>query len=203
VIRRAHHLPEERLLDCYLNERDGIAVDPRLAEHLTDCGECGSRYADLARFMDGLRAEAEIETDAVFTAERLRTQQQHIARRLEHAHRLGKVIAFPCPIARRAFTVSTVRTAPRWVAAAAAAGLFVGLALGASYRWEIPGRRGMLREIVTARSGPLSPGKSRINASRDDEFMSELDVALDRPRTRELMAIDELTPHFREIRTSR
>src|SRR5437868_5870140 len=118
-----------------------MIVDPRLAEHLTDCGECGARYADLTRFMDGLRTGGELEADVIFTAERLRTQQQQIARRLEYAHRLGRVIAFPGPIARRAFTVSTVRTAPRWVAAAAAAGLFVGIALGASYRWEIPGRR--------------------------------------------------------------
>ena len=76
MIRRVQHLSEERLLDCYLNERDGVTVDPRVAEHLTDCRPCGDRYADLARFMDGLRSEAETEADDVFTSERLRAQRQ-------------------------------------------------------------------------------------------------------------------------------
>ena len=196
MIRRVQHLSEERLLDCYLNERDGVTVDPRVAEHLTDCRPCGDRYADLARFMDGLRSEAQTEADAVFTTERLRAQQLQIARRLEHASNPGRVLAFPGRVARRAFNVSTVRTAPRWVAAAAAAGLFAGIALGASYRWDVPGRRAVVGNVTTS----SSPSISRAGISQDDEFMSELEVALDRPRTRELVAIDAFTPHFREIR---
>ena len=196
MIRRVQHLSEERLLDCYLNERDGVTVDPRVAEHLTDCRPCGDRYADLARFMDGLRSEAQTEADAVFTTERLRAQQLQIARRLEHASNPGRVLAFPGLVARRAFNVSTVRTAPRWVAAAAAAGLFAGIALGASYRWDVPGRRAVVGDVTTSSSASIS----RAGVSQDDEFMSELEVALDRPRTRELVAIDAFTPHFREIR---
>jgi hypothetical protein len=34
----------------------------------------------------------------------------------------------------------------------------------------------------------------------DDAFLSELELALDRPRTRELIAFDAFTPHVREIR---
>lgn len=199
MIRRTQHLSEERLLDCYLNERDGVVVDPRVAEHLTDCAPCGKRYADLAGFMDGLRSEAETEADAIFTPERLRAQQVQVARRLESASRPSRVLAFPGQFARRAFNVSTVRTAPRWIAAAAAAGLFVGLGLGAAYRWEIPAGHAVVR-TMTARSVPPSPSLSRADGSQDDEFMSELEVALDRPRTRELVAIDAFTPHFREIR---
>jgi hypothetical protein len=33
----------------------------------------------------------------------------------------------------------------------------------------------------------------------DEAFLSDLEIALDRPRTRELRAFDELTPHVREI----
>ena len=39
----------------------------------------------------------------------------------------------------------------------------------------------------------------RKGASRD-AFLSELDIVGERPQTRELMLIDALTPHVREIR---
>jgi len=112
------HLSDGRLLDCYLNERDETTIDPRVAEHLTDCEPCGARYAELTRVMDTVRSEAELETDAIFTPERLRLQQEQIARRIEHANRSGRVITFPAPLAGRTMTVSAARTAPRWIAAA-------------------------------------------------------------------------------------
>jgi anti-sigma factor RsiW len=197
-MRRAHHLSDDRLLDCYLNERDETTIDPRVAEHLTDCQPCGARYAELTRVMDSVRSEAELETDAIFTPERLRLQQEQIARRIEHTNRLGRVITFPAPLAGRTMTVSAARTAPRWIAAAAAAGLFVGVALGASYRWN--GVPRPARDAMMARSPQLAPAVRPDSA--DDAFMSELEMALDRPRTRELIAIDALTPHFREIRAA-
>ena len=199
------HLSDDRLLDCYLNERDETTIDPRVAEHLTDCEPCGARYAELTRVMDTVRSEAELETDAIFTPERLRLQQEQIARRIEHTNRSGRVITFPAPLAGRTMTVSAARTAPRWIAAAAAAGLFVGVALGASYRWSGVPRPGIARDAMMARSPQLAPAV-RVNGSEsaaDDAFMSELEMALDRPRTRELIAIDALTPHFREIRAAR
>jgi hypothetical protein len=86
--------------------------------------------------MDALSREGKAEADAVFTADRLRAQHQQIARRLEHVGRPARVISFPGQLVRRTITASTSHAAPRWVAAAAAAGLFVGIALGASYEWE-------------------------------------------------------------------
>jgi hypothetical protein len=203
VIRRAHHLPEARLLDCYLNERDGTAVDPRVAEHLTDCELCGARYADLTRFMDTLRSDTELEAEAAFTPERLRLQREQIARRLEHVHCPGRVISFPSRIARRGINVSTVRVAPRWTAAAAAAGLFVGVALGAAYQWNGAAlKRRVGRDVIATQAAPVLTRVTSPQAGADDAFMLELEVAIDRPRTRELIAIDALTPHFREIRTA-
>jgi hypothetical protein len=204
-MRRVHHLSDDRLLDCYLDEREEATLDPRVAEHLTDCEPCGARYAELVRLLDTARSEAELEADAVFTSDRLRLQQQQIARRIELTNRSGRVISFPAPMARRTMTVSTERTAPRWIAAAAAAGLFVGVALGASYRWSDVPRPGSARGATTARSSQMAPVAVRVNTSQiaaDDAFMSELEMALDRPRTRELIAIDALTPHFREIRAA-
>jgi anti-sigma factor RsiW len=204
VIRRARHLPDDRLLDCYLNERDGT-VDPRIAEHLTDCESCGTRYARLTQFMDALRSDSEHESDAIFTPERLRLQRQQIARRIEHLNRPARVITFPGGLVRRGLT-SSARIAPRWTAAAAAAGLFVGMALGASYRWDVAPRRSAAVRDASARPTQLAPVATRASVPQtaaDDVFLSELEMALDRPHTRELLAIDALTPHFREIQTAR
>ena len=45
----APHLRDDRLLDCYLASRHGEALDPPVAEHLTDCDACGARYEELVR----------------------------------------------------------------------------------------------------------------------------------------------------------
>ena len=99
------------------------ASDP----HLASCGECRVRYDAFASWMEEIRTDARLEADEIFTPERLAAQQAVITRRLEAAERPARVIAFP------KFSSSTTgRSAPvrRWIAAAAAAGLLVGLGLG-------------------------------------------------------------------------
>jgi anti-sigma factor RsiW len=204
---RHRHLEEERLFDSYLAERGGVPLDPPVAEHLADCDECSARYAQLSGFMDTLRRDGEAEADAVFTPERLRAQQQQIARRIEHVGRAARVISFPTRMVRRTLGVSTGRTAPRWIAAAAAAGLFIGVALGASYQWT--GRGGDAQSFLArgTSAGRLSPvatrGSSPAEIAADTAFLSDLEFALERPHTSELQAFDELTPHVREIRDQR
>ena len=205
-MHRARHLQDDRLYDTYLVERTGQAIDPPVAEHLADCESCRARYADVAQFMDTLRAEGASEADEVFTAERLRAQQQSIAHRIAHVGRPARVISFPGQFVRRTLTRTTSYTAPRWIAAAAAAGLFVGVALGAGYGW----RGGSTRQALigdTSRTSHLLPvatrGTGAADIATDDAFLSDLEIALERPRTRELQAFDALTPHVREIRDQR
>ena len=198
----SRHVQDERLLDAYLAARHREPIDPPVAEHLADCGACGARYEELARVMDALRAEGVAEADAVFTAERLRQQHQQIARRIEHVGRAARIISFPGQFVRRTITASsTSPAASRWVAAAAAAGLFIGVALGASYGSGARGARALpgdlrLRPVATQGTDP-------VDIAADDAFMSELELALERPHTRELLAFDALTPHVREIRDNR
>ncbi|OFW18137.1 MAG: hypothetical protein A3F69_03245 [Acidobacteria bacterium RIFCSPLOWO2_12_FULL_66_10] len=202
MIYRARHLQDDRLFECYLAERHGEPMDLPAAEHLADCGPCGSRYADLATFMEALRRDGEAEADAVFTPDWLKTQQQQIAHRLEHVGRPARVISFPEPSARRAMTASVSRTAPRWVAAAAAAGLFVGVALTASYEWGSQARAARQRIALDAATPRprVTPAVGRVESNAADEaFLSELEFALERPHTRELLAFDALTPHVREV----
>jgi hypothetical protein len=209
-VSRHAHLIEEKLFDCYLAHQKGEAIDPPAAEHLADCEPCAARYADLAGFMDGLSAEGAADADAVFTPERLRTQQREIARRLEHVGRPARIISFPGRLVRRThltMTGSRSRTAPRWVAAAVAAGLFVGVAVGASYQFGAHTRTlqlALARQAVASRLMPVATrGESPAQVAADDAFLSDLEVALERPHTRELIAFDALTPHVREVRDTR
>jgi len=203
-MRRERHLQEERLFDCYLAERSGDPLDPPVAEHIADCSTCGARYADLVQFMDSLGVEAAAESDAVFTPERLRVQQQQVARRIAQLGRPARVLSFPGQFVRRTMTSSTGRAAPRWIAAAAAAGLFVGIAVGASYEWESHNRvatQTLARDLGTSRLTPIATrGSGPIDVATDDAFLSDLEAALERPRTRELVAFDAFTPHVREVR---
>ncbi|HEV3056957.1 MAG TPA: hypothetical protein VGY48_01860 [Vicinamibacterales bacterium] len=230
------HVLEEKLFDCYLAERNGECIEPPVAEHLTDCPPCAERYADLARFMDGLRAEGTADADALFTPERLRLQQQQIARRLAKVGRPARVLSFPSRFVRRTMTDPTSHAAPRWVAAAVAAGLFVGVAVGASYQYgahsrvaqQLLARQMANREIGTPGAGrevgatglgrgtgapamtapvrqtPVATrGESPAQVAADDAFLSDLEVALERPHTRELVAFDAFTPHVREVSNAR
>jgi anti-sigma factor RsiW len=209
VIHRAHHLQEERLFDSYLAERGGGPIDPPVAEHLADCAACGARYAELTAFMDTLRRDGDAEADAIFTPERLRVQQEQIARRIALVGRPARVLSFPGRIVRRTIDASSSRRAPRWAAAAAAAGLFVGIAVGASFQWrsQLEGRQSYLSDASRARAQRLTPvatrGSAPVEVAPDDAFLSDLEIALERPHTRELMAFDALTPHVREIRDQR
>jgi hypothetical protein len=205
VIGRITHIRESHLLDCYFAERGGEPVDPRFSEHLADCEACAFRYADLTRFMDGLRDQADDETDTLFTTDQLIAQQRQIARRIEHAGRAARVITFPDRASIRPADTGARRSRPRWVAAAVAAGLFVGLGLGATLPWD---RQNLQPQQLTVgerpaaapRLAPVATGGVDAMLPADyDAFLSDLEIALERPRTRELQALDAVTPHLREI----
>lgn len=194
-----HHLHEDRLLDCYFAERVGERLDPPAAEHLTDCADCAARYTELVAFMDALRTEADAEGETIFTPERLRAQQQEIAARIAHIGHAARVIRFPHRDA-----VETEHRGPhvatRWVAAAAAAGMFIGI--GTAFFLESGTRTRIVQTAALSRPAHVNTTASgRLSSSdpADDRFLSELDVALDRPRTRALMPFDQLTPHVREV----
>jgi anti-sigma factor RsiW len=203
---RAHHVHEERLFECYLTEREGASMEPLVAEHLADCPECAHRYADLLRFMDELRQEADTELDEVFSVERRRAQQQQIARRLEQVGHAARIISFPGhPPADHHALPRRPRVAPRWLAAAAAIGLIVGASLGGVLFRDRPATPVQPPPVV-GNVGPVEPAFVETRASEpanDVDFLSELEIALERPYTPELVALDALTPHVREVRITR
>lgn len=214
MIVRTPHLQDDVLFECYYAARRDEAMDPPSAEHLADCEACACRYAEFGAFLSALGEEADAEVSALFPPERLRTQQLDIARRLELVGRAARVISFP---GRAAGTTaqkprtSVSRLAARWVAAAAAASLFVGVAVGSMFNFSSRFsfvRDGRRTGVTASRGGITSPLPTRLSSAGvekavvdlDDMFMSDLESVLDRPHTSELVAFDALTPHLREIR---
>jgi anti-sigma factor RsiW len=204
-MNRAPHLQDERLFDCYLSVQNGDVLDPPVAEHLTDCDDCGERYAAMTHFLETLSANAAAEADAIFTPERLRAQQLLITRRLEHVGHPARVITFPGRRPSHNLNSTAPRSARRWVAAAAAAGLFIGVGTGLFLDWETRAGSSERRARAVVRQTHLEAPASVVEIPRpesaaiDEAFLAEIEVAGDRPRTRELVAFDELTPHVREV----
>jgi hypothetical protein len=177
----------------------------------------------MGSLMDGIATDAEAESDAVFTPERLRAQQQQILHRVEHVGRSARVISFPRHLPERVHPAAT-HAPSRWLAAAAAAGLFIGVGLGAGLEWQRHARATttvasaeratpsptQAIEVPPAQAAakPSSPVETvapdaGADAGADDAFLSDLEVALERTQTRELRELDALTPHVREVREIR
>jgi hypothetical protein len=205
VIRWRGHLGDRRLFDCCVAEQYGERLDPPIADHLADCLECRQRYAEMGEFLESLRTQADVETDLLCTPERLQGQQQEIARRIAHVAHGARVISFPARELRRAGHGPS-RVGRRWVAAAAAAGLFVGVGVGIF----LDRQTGRIPATVVAPARPAEPAApppSQVTPSLplladhgdDAIFMSELELALEQPNTPELSALDALTPHVREV----
>ncbi len=201
------HLADARLLACCLTEGDTGHLLPAEVDamaHLKRCEECRRRLDEVRWQVDMLRDEERARVDALFSAEHLEAQRAQIVRRLEHVGRQARVIAFPAHV-RPQREVARSRTA-RWVVAAAAAGLAVGLGLGAMMNfqlalpWSSPVRPAVASRAPELHINPVAklsdPGFS------DEAFLSEIDQALAR-RATELEALDALTPHVREAAARR
>jgi hypothetical protein len=198
VIGRAHHLAEDRLLDCYVAERSNEALDPPAAEHLADCVDCRGRYAELSCFMDGLRDDADSDTDDLFPADWRDVQRQNILRRVENLGHAARVISFPGRLVSPHMSRGARLRVSPWAAATAAASLFLGVAVGMFY----DGRTAPSTVAVVRSAQPpavqATAGLAPV-ALDTDAFLSELERALNGPQTPELQSLDVLTPHVREI----
>ena len=195
-------------LNSHLDDRAMAAIwtDSTLAgtrashPHLGVCTACRTRFASFSEWLDDVRVDAAAEADEVFPPDRLASQYSQIFRRIEAGERPARVIAFP-----KFSTPLTSRTshASRWIAAAAAAGLIVGVGVGQMMDLRHLGQTGAARiEARLAKPGGpavLPPTAASITAtSRDEAFLSDLDASLSRPSVPELRAIDDFTPRVGE-----
>lgn len=144
------------------------------------------------RLVTDISSAANAETDAIFTEERLASQRSKILQRIAHAGQPGRVIAFPS-VATSATRLFRTRRSSRWIAAAAAAGLIIGLLVG---RLSIPGQSRSPQPSLTASArieparGVFLPAAIRLS---DDEFLGQVESAVNGPAA-VLRSLHELTP---------
>jgi hypothetical protein len=199
-LRLHRHLDDAALAaiwtDCALGS------GPVLHPHFQECAPCRTRFDAFSGWLEGLRIEATAEASDVFTAERLATQQAQIFRRIEAAERPARVIAFP-----RFSQPLTSRSsgATRWIAAAAAAGLIVGVGVGQmmDFRHAVgprPITSTVARQLPPAVERPVPAVRTVSTSGQDEVFLSELDASLSRPSVPELRALDDFTPRAGERR---
>lgn len=197
------HLSDDRLIEVCLLEPASIAEQ----QHLGVCARCDARRALLRTLLDDVSGAAAAEADAAFPPDRLARQQARILSQLQHDGRPGRLIAFPAGHAQEPM-VSRTRSSTRWIAAAAVAGLVIGVIAGRfghDYSFGGPGGT----RVVVARSTDApdlraagSTGAIReISAGvSEEEFLSQIEIAIDGPVAAALQPLDDLTPLPWEVR---
>jgi hypothetical protein len=184
------HLSDDRLVELYFTETPSAQEQ----QHLGSCAECDARRSGMAHLLDETALAAEEDLEAAFPADRLARQQLRILERAEAISGPARVIAFPAAPPASPGVVSRTRSTTRWIAAAAVAGLIVGVVAGRAGR---EGPTGMV--AGPAMSQPLAqsqgPGIRTVSATlSDDEFLLELESAIESRNAGALRALDELTP---------
>jgi len=185
------HLSDDRLIEVCLHHAPGVTEQ----QHLASCDVCQQRRSSLARLLDDTSEVAAAEADALFTDERLARQRAHILQRVEQESRHGQLISFPAghaasPMLRR------VRPASRWIAGAAAAGLFIGLLAG-HLAHDFPA--GRVLPAQRAMATPAGAIQAVSTTMTEEEFLGRLELAIEGTSGSALRPLDDLTPLVWEV----
>lgn len=190
-MRRSAHLSDDRLVEVWIDQAGTPAEDA----HLASCDECRARRTRLERLMADMSGIAEAEADAAFTAERLAAQRARILHRVEQDGRPARVIAFPSAPGPEVRPLRT-RPAGRWIAAAAAAGLAIGLLAG-HLAHDLP-TGGRPSRTAAIRPAAPAPAPSTIRTAsmvlNEEELLGEIEVAIQGPHLAVLQPLHDLTP---------
>jgi hypothetical protein len=193
------HVSDADLAAVWTDARLGAPAQTAAAAHVRECAGCRARLSSLSAWLDGLRTDARREAEEVFTREHLAAQQAQIFRRLEAMERPAKVLAFP-----RFTTAMSVRNAgrQRWIAAAAVAGLVVGIGLGqvVDFRRVINRKDGFAGSgTQIARTVPDRMGVQPVSAAGDESFLYDQEPSLSTAAIPEsLRSLHEITPSARD-----
>ena len=201
-LRPSRHLTERELTALTVDLDAG--TDPVMATaaaHLAECPDCAAREVETRLFLEGLADGAESAFDAATPLHRLATQRHRILRRIERATDPGPARILRFPIITRP-TIHRASSVHRWFAAAAMTGLLVGMALvqpGSVSRPE-PAGAPAGGETPTA-AAATAPAPETLAAQADEQFMRELEAALDTRHVAPLVTLDEMTPRLRDAST--
>jgi hypothetical protein len=190
------HLSDDRLVELAMNE----CPSGDEQHHLGACTACEQRRVETARLLDESFISAREDADAAFTAERLARQQSRIFERLALEDRPARVIAFPAAPEGSPIMVPRTRPASRWVAAAAVAGLVVGVAAGRLAPETFRALGGGSQVAVAAPPPVVQTTRSAAATLSDEQLLGEIELAVYRSGGQSLLALDELTPRAWEVR---
>jgi hypothetical protein len=188
------HLDDSALIRRYLAERGLEALetsDEAGLRHLVHCEVCEARYVALQRNFDDARDAVIDHADATFTPERLAEQRERILRRIDAQYSGPRVLPFPAGVTAAPAAVPS-RLVKGWIAAAAAAGLAIGLTAGQLIHIRkdaAPVVRNVAPAIGPAHATPALRAVNAVQAVDEDEFLSEVDMAAASPQAAELRAI--------------
>jgi anti-sigma factor RsiW len=196
------HPADDRLIALYFGD-EGASADERRAvrQHLHGCETCTWRYTELTAPLERLRQDAAGEADEVFTPARLDAQRAKILARLDPSADTSRVIPFPSAVAR-AEQSAIRRPLVRWVAAAAAAGVLIGITGGQLFQGGVrrtvtaPPARTVIAALPTSAVVTDSPVATAVDAN-EEAVMNEIEQAVFGHRITALSALDEMTPHVR------
>ena len=173
-----------------------VAGSPAPA-HVSACAPCQARLAELRAWTAGVAAEAGALADEAFTAERLAAQKREILRRLETAGRSARVIAFP--VGSPAPARPDRHQVLRWAAAAAVAGVMVGVGSMRLLHLRTSGAPVRIAEAgkTSAPASAAVPEAVPTTGTLDEAAL--LDAAYDRVAIGALQTIDDITPRARDV----
>jgi anti-sigma factor RsiW len=197
------HPADDRLIAMYFGDEGASADDRRtVRQHLHGCETCTWRYTELTAPLERLRQDAAGEADEVFTSARLDAQRAKILDRLDPSAGAPRVIAFPSATAR-AERSAIRRPLARWVAAAAAAGILIGVTGGQLFQSGVrrtvtaPPARTVVAALPASAVVTDSPTSSAVTDS-EEAVMNEIEQAVFGHRITALSALDEMTPRIRQ-----
>ncbi len=198
------HLSDDRLLSICLAEDQQMLSPDR--HHLRGCAACARRLDIIAGTAGELGREITHWADEAFPPDRLARQRQQILRRLERLGQPARVLEFPHKPSPTSSARGSSGLVARWVTAAAAMGLIVGIGAGVlfDHRTHVstrashpaPSVSSAIREVHPPVVERASPSLS------DDEFLSAIEAALGESHAPELAALAAFTPRIQEIALS-
>lgn len=190
-MKRSTHLSDDRLIELCFES----TPTPAEHTHLDGCARCVARHARVHDLLHEVADAGSQQADAVFTDERLARQQARILQRLDHEGRPARVIAFP---AGQPAEMRPLRTRPatRWIAGAAAAGLAIGLLAGhlAHDLRSVSSSRNAALRTTSSRPVPPTALRAATVTISDDEFLGQIEMALDVRVVSALEPLHDLTP---------
>ena len=199
-----HHLTDTELLALHFESPrpQGGHADAAGSEahhHMADCATCQARGRAVTELLDDVTRAATADSDAHFGPELLARQHARIMGRVAHECRSARIISFP---AAPQAAPRHVRGGTRWVAAAVAAGVILGI-VGEHVTQRIArGGRPMRTFPAPVAQVMSEPGVAvrAVSTSSDDDFYGQVELAFGSAAPAALRPLDVLTPRVTDVR---